>query len=205
MARQVEDAGLSRLHIVDLDGAKSGRVVNLPVLKAICESTHLFVDFGGGIASDDDAAAVLEAGAAQMSIGSLAVHKRDLFVTWLEKYGSQRVILAADVKNGKVAVNGWLTDSGINIEDLIERYAQQGLIHVLCTDIARDGELCGPALWLYERLIQRFPAMKFIASGGVSALKDIEAARDVGVAGRVLGKAIYEQRIALTDLKELEC
>ena len=200
MAQQFEDLGLHRLHVVDLDGAKSKHVVNLAALKAITTHTSLIVDFGGGIKSDDDLERAFEAGASMVTIGSLAVTEPERYLRWLEKYGAERLILGADVRDGKVSINGWKEDSDVQLEDFLERYMQAGTQNVLCTEISRDGTLEGPAIELYRSIMKRYPKCHLIASGGVGSTEDIAALEQAGIPAVVFGKAYYEGRI---DLKEL--
>lgn len=205
MARAVEAAGLKRLHMVDLDGARRGKVVNQHTLQAVCACTSLAVDFGGGIASDEDAGSVFECGASQLVCGSVAVKNRALFENWLRNFGAERVILAADVKDGRIAMSGWLAVSDMGLEDFLLGYAAAGIRHVLCTDIRRDGALTGPAFDLYRSVVAEFPGIKLIASGGVNSLDDIRRLNDIGVHGVVIGKALYEGRLSLAELAELSC
>ena len=202
MAVHFEELGFKRLHLVDLDGAKSRHVVNLPVLRRICEATSLTVDFGGGVKTDEDIRLVLEAGAAMVTAGSIAVTKPALFMQWLEQYGPERMILGADVRQGKVSINGWLEDSQESLPDFLNRYIQAGTRYVLCTEISRDGTLGGPAIDLYSSVMQAHPQCHLIASGGVSCLQDILDLQQAGIPAVVFGKAIYEGRIDLQELLE---
>ena len=200
VARQFEDVGLKRLHLVDLDGAKAGAVKNWKVLEAIAGKTSLVVDFGGGIKQEEDLDIVFNSGAAFATIGSLAVKNEKIFVQWLKEYGADKFLLGADVKDEKIAVGGWLETTGIWIYDFIERYIQHGVQQVFCTDVSKDGLLQGPSTDLYKEILDRFPDLYFIASGGVSSTKDLEALQKAGCKGVIVGKAIYEGRIQLEDL-----
>lgn len=201
MARRFEDMGFTRLHLVDLDGAKSRHVVNDHVLKAITRATKLIVDFGGGVKTDDDMSRVLDAGAEMVTCGSIAVTQPDTVLGWMERYGAEHLILGADVKDGKISINGWQEDSAHELMPFLQRYLDAGMMHVLCTDISRDGMLQGPSIELYKQVMQRFPSMHLIASGGVSCLDDIIRLDEAGIPAVVFGKALYEGRITLKDLK----
>lgn len=203
VARMFEDSGLRHLHLVDLDGAKAKHIVNAKVLETIAQHTSLTIDFGGGIRTDADIDAALAAGAAQVNVGSAAVSDRTLFLHWLAKYGPERIILSADVRGENVAVSGWQEGTAVNVFDLIADYHAHGLLYVVCTDISKDGLLQGSSIGLYERLIKRFPALRLIASGGVTALDELTKLKALGLDGAIIGKAIYEQRITLPQLKEL--
>lgn len=200
VARRFEDLGFKRLHVVDLDGAKSKHVVNERVLKAITDATNLVVDFGGGIKTDDDIHKALDNGASMVTVGSVAVTQPELFTRWLNEYGADKMILGADVKNGKISINGWLEESDSSLLDFLQLYIDKGVRNVLCTDISKDGMLAGPAIDLYKQVMARFPDIHIIASGGVSSIADIEALQEAGIPAVVFGKAIYEGKI---DLKEL--
>lgn len=203
-AKQFEDAGLSRLHLVDLDGAKAGSVKNWKVLETIASKTELSIDFGGGIKTANDVNIVLESGANWATVGSIAVKDEILFVQWIENYGAARFMLGADVKNEKIAVGGWLETTDIWIYDFIRKYMSHGINNIFCTDVSKDGLLQGPAIGLYKNIIQEFPSLHFIASGGVSSLKDLEELAAIGCNGAIIGKAIYENRISLQDLKKFQ-
>ena len=200
MARQFEDMGFRRLHVVDLDGAKSKHVVNINTLHAITKATKLTVDFGGGVKTDEDLEKAFEAGASLVTAGSIAISQPELYLEWLERYGAGRLILGADVREGKVSINGWLEDSDVRLTNYLERYMAAGTRNVLCTEISRDGMLSGPALPLYRDIMKRYPQCHLIASGGVSCIDDIRQLEASGIPAVVFGKAIYEGRI---DLKEL--
>lgn len=200
MAKDFEQHGFERLHLVDLDGAKAGKVINLPVLEAICSNTGLKVDFGGGIKTDQDLEKVLSAGADQVTIGSLAVKDPVKVKEWITRYGAGKIILGADVKDQMIAVSGWLETSTLELFDFIDSYYSQGIRHVLCTDISKDGMLQGPAFGLYNEIMKNYPDLQLIASGGVSGIEDVRKLKEAGIPAVVIGKAIYEGRI---DLKEL--
>lgn len=203
MARRFEDMGFTRLHLVDLDGAKSRHVVNDHVLKAITRATKLIVDFGGGVKTDEDMSRVLDAGAEMVTCGSIAVTQPDTVLGWMERYGAEHLILGADVKDGKISINGWLEDSAYELMPFLQRYLDAGMMHVLCTDISRDGMLQGPATTLYGSIMQAFPHCRLIASGGVSCIEDILQLDKAGVPAVVFGKAIYEGKINMKELAEM--
>lgn len=203
MARRFEDMGFTRLHLVDLDGAKSRHVVNDHVLKAITRATKLIVDFGGGVKTDDDMSRVLDAGAEMVTCGSIAVTQPDTVLGWMERYGAEHLILGADVKDGKISINGWLEDSAYELMPFLQRYLDAGMMHVLCTDISRDGMLQGPATVLYSSIMKAFPHCRLIASGGVSCIEDILQLDKAGVPAVVFGKAIYEGKINMNELAEM--
>ena len=203
MARRFEDMGFTRLHLVDLDGAKSRHVVNDHVLKAITRATKLIVDFGGGVKTDDDMSRVLDAGAEMVTCGSIAVTQPDTVLGWMERYGAEHLILGADVKDGKISINGWQEDSAYELMPFLQRYLDAGMMHVLCTDISRDGMLQGPATVLYGNIMKAFPHCRLIASGGVSCIEDILQLDKAGVPAVVFGKAIYEGKINMKELAEM--
>jgi phosphoribosylformimino-5-aminoimidazole carboxamide ribotide isomerase len=200
-ALQFEDAELTRLHLVDLDGAKAGAIKNWKVLETIAGKTKLVIDFGGGIKTEEDVRIVLECGATYATVGSIAVKDETAFTTWLEKFGAQKFILGADVKDEKIAVGGWLETTDIWIYDFIEKYVNKGVQQIFCTDVNKDGKLEGPSIDLYKNIINKFPDLHFIASGGVSSIEDVDALQEVGCKGVIIGKAIYENRISLQELK----
>ena len=200
MALRFEELGFQRLHLVDLDGAKSKHVVNDNILREICQRTQLKVDFGGGIKTEDDLKRVFDAGATLATVGSIAVTQPDLYFQWLERYGAEHLILGADVRNGNISINGWLNASDTGVFDLIAQYEAAGNQNVLCTEISRDGMLQGPATDLYKSIMERHPQCHLIASGGVSSIEDIEALDKAGIPAVVFGKAIYEGKIDLTKL-----
>jgi len=199
-AKMFEDAGLKRLHIVDLDGAKCGKVTNLKVLETIAANTNLTIDFGGGIKTDEDIKAVFDAGAKMASIGSIAVKNQEKFFAWLEKYGGKKILLGADVKGKKLAINGWQTATEIEILPFLREYFAKGVMQTFVTDISKDGLLEGSANELYAEILREIPPLKLIASGGVSKIEDIETLEKIGCSGVIVGKAIYEGRIQLKDL-----
>lgn len=201
VAMQFADAGLERLHLVDLDGARAGSVKNWKVLEAIAGRTSLAVDFGGGIKSSKDVQIVLECGAQWATVGSVAAKEPVLFSDWLRIFGADRFFLGADVRDEKITVSGWAEQTEIDVFDFIRKYVDQGLRQVFCTDVQRDGALAGPSLALYERIIKEFPDLHFVASGGVSSIDDLHALRDAGCRGVIIGKAIYEGRISLAQLQ----
>jgi phosphoribosylformimino-5-aminoimidazole carboxamide ribotide isomerase len=203
VAKAFEGAGLKRLHLVDLDGAKEGTVKNWVVLQQIAANTTLSIDFGGGIKQDKDLKIVFESGAAYATVGSLAVKQRDVFVSWLKDYGADKFLLGADVKSEKIAVAGWLETTEIGIFDFLKDYVGEGIQQVFCTDVSKDGKLEGPSIDLYQKIIEKFPALWFIASGGVSSMEDLHALKAIGCSGAIVGKAIYEGRIQLNELKYL--
>jgi phosphoribosylformimino-5-aminoimidazole carboxamide ribotide isomerase len=201
-AKQFEDAELTRLHLVDLDGAKAGAIKNWKVLEKIAGKTKLVIDFGGGIKTEDDVRIVLECGAAYSTVGSIAVKDEETFTSWFEIFGADKFILGADVKDEKIAVTGWLETTNIWIYDFIEKYISKGVQQIFCTDVSKDGKLEGPSTDLYKNIITKFPALHFIASGGVSSIKDVDELQEIGCKGVIIGKAIYENRISLLELKQ---
>lgn len=201
VARQFVDMGFKRLHVVDLDGAKSRHVVNMAALEAITKTCPtLEVDFGGGIKSDEDIRKAFEHGAAMVTIGSVAVTQPDLFVTWLNTYGADKLILGADVRDGMVSINGWKEESNLDLLSFLEDYVGKGVKKVLCTDISRDGMMRGPAIELYRKVLKAYPSLRLIASGGVSGNEDIERLDAAGIPAVVFGKAFYEGKIDITRL-----
>lgn len=200
VAKQFESLGFRRLHVVDLDGAKSKHIVNVDVLKAITSATNLIVDFGGGIKTDNDIELAFANGASLVTIGSIAVTQPELFASWLEKYGADRIILGADVRNGKISINGWKEDSAEDLLPFLKYYINKGVINVLCTEISKDGMLEGPATDLYKEVMAEYPNLNLIASGGISSNEDIKELNRHGIPSVVFGKAIYEGKI---DMKEL--
>jgi phosphoribosylformimino-5-aminoimidazole carboxamide ribotide isomerase len=200
VAKEFEQLGFRRLHIVDLDGAKSKHIVNDAVLRSITTETKLIVDFGGGIKTEKDIEKAFEAGASMVTVGSIAVTKPALFIQWLDKYGADKMILGADVRNGMISINGWKEDSEEELLPFLKKYIDAGVKNVLCTEISKDGTLQGPAVTLYKEVMKAYPQLHLIASGGVSQKEDIEELEREGIPAVVFGKAIYEGRI---DLKEL--
>jgi len=200
VAKEFEQIGYRRLHVVDLDGAKSKHIVNEAVLKGITKETNLIVDFGGGIKTDEDIEKAFDAGASMVTIGSIAVTHPDLFLGWLDKYGAERMILGADVRHGKISINGWKEDSSEDLLPFLKKYVDAGVRNVLCTEISKDGTLAGPAIGLYSQIMEAYPELHLIASGGVSSKEDIMALNEAGIPSVVFGKAIYEGRINLKEL-----
>ena len=200
VAAEFEKLGFKRLHVVDLDGAKSKHIVNKEALQDITTETQLTVDFGGGIKTDDDIEKAFRHGASMVTVGSIAVTNPELFISWLEKYGAERMILGADVRNGMISINGWKEDSAEPLLPFLKRYIDAGVKYVLCTEISKYGTLQGPAIDLYRQIMETYPQLHLIASGGVSSLDDIKALDASGIPAVVFGKAIYEGRI---DMKEL--
>jgi phosphoribosylformimino-5-aminoimidazole carboxamide ribotide isomerase len=200
VAKAFEGAGLNRLHLVDLDGAKSGKVTNWKVLENIAGKTNLVIDFGGGIKELSDLDVVFSAGSRYATIGSIAVKSPALFINWLNLFGADKFLLGADVKDEKIAVAGWLETTDLNIYDFLRNYIQQGIQQVFCTDVSKDGKLEGPSVALYKNILTEFPGLQFIASGGVSSMDDLHQLAEIGCSGAIVGKAIYEQRISLVEL-----
>lgn len=200
VAKQFEGAGLKRLHLVDLDGAKEKRVINWKVLELIASQTSLHVDFGGGVQSDDDLRVVFECGAKQVTGGSVAVKQPDLMERWLSRHGADKIILGADAKNEKIAVSGWEEGTDVWVYDFVEKWVEKGAKYVISTDVAKDGLLQGPSFDLYRNLQDRFPWLNIIASGGVSGMQDIERLADMNIFGVIVGKAIYEGHVTLAEL-----
>lgn len=200
IARRIEQLGFKRLHVVDLDGAKSRHIVNVATLRAITSETGLTVDFGGGIKTDDDIEKAFDAGAAMVTVGSVAITDRELFAGWLDKYGAGRMILGADVRCGKISINGWKEDSAEDLLPFLKYYIEKGVRNVLCTEISKDGTLTGPATDLYKEIMAAYPQINLIASGGVSCIGDIMQLDAAGIPSVVFGKAIYEGKIDLTEL-----
>ena len=199
-AKEFEQLGFRRLHVVDLDGAKSKHIVNDRVLRAITSETRLTVDFGGGIKTDEDIEKAFEAGAAMVTAGSIAVTQPELFIDWLDRYGAERMILGADVRNGKVSINGWKEDSQEDLLPFLQHYVDAGVRHVLCSEISKDGTLEGPAIALYRDIMAHYPALHLIASGGVSSSNDIQQLDEAGIPAVVFGKAWYEGKIDINEL-----
>lgn len=200
VAQEMEMLGFKRLHVVDLDGARSKHVVNLDVLQRITTETQLIVDFGGGVKSDNDLEAVLEAGAEMVTVGSIAVTEPERVQQWLTTYGTEHIVLGADVRDGFISINGWKKESTLTLMSFLDHYMHLGVRHVLCTDISRDGMLQGPSILLYREIMQAHPDCQLIASGGVSCIEDIRQLNEAGVPAVVFGKAIYEGRIDLQQL-----
>ncbi len=202
VAKMFEDAGIERLHLVDLDGARAKHIVNYKVLETIAGKTRLTIDFGGGLKSDDDLRIAFECGAQMVTGGSIAVRNRQTFIHWIEKYGPGKIILGADAKDKKIAVSGWQEVSELPILDFIESYTKEGIQKVISTDISRDGMLSGPSTDLYQEILEKFPKLELIASGGISSMDDIYRLNEMGVPGIITGKAIYENRITLAEIRK---
>lgn len=200
VAKAFEDVGIRRLHLVDLDGAKAHHIVNYKVLENIATHTSLEIDFGGGLKSDEDLRIAFECGAKMVTGGSIAVKSPELFEKWLQEYGGERIILGSDVKDEKIAINGWQDKTNIDIWSFLADYQAKGVRKTICTDIAFDGMLAGPSIALYRKIIERFPDLYLIASGGVSGMDDIHCLQEAGLPAVIFGKAIYEGRISLQEL-----
>ena len=200
VAKMFEGVGVRRLHLVDLDGAKAQHIVNYKVLESIATSTSLVVDFGGGLKSDEDLRIAFECGASMVTGGSIAVKNPEVFRSWIEKFGSEKIILGADVKDEKIAVGGWLETTKAELLPFVKDYRQAGIDKVICTDISKDGMLQGPSVELYEKILAEIPDLYLIASGGVSSMADIERLQEANVPAVITGKAIYEGKIKMEDL-----
>lgn len=201
VAKMFEDAGVQRLHLVDLDGAKAHRIINHKVLENIAAHTNLIIDFGGGLKSDEDLRIAFESGAQMVTGGSIAVKQPETFNSWISKFGGDKIILGADVKDGKIAVGGWIETTDLELMPFVENYMTQGVKKVICTDISKDGMLQGPSTDLYVKMLQQQPELYLIASGGVSSIDDIVKLEEANVPSVIFGKAIYEGRIQLKDLR----
>jgi phosphoribosylformimino-5-aminoimidazole carboxamide ribotide isomerase len=201
VAMEFEDAGIKRLHLVDLDGAKAKKVINWKVLERIASKTKLHIDFGGGVQSDDDLKVVFESGAMQVTGGSIAVKQPEVFENWLAVYGGDKIILGADAKKEKVAVSGWEEGTEIWVYDFVEKWVEKGVKYTISTDVAKDGLLQGPSFDLYKNMQDKCPDLNIIASGGISGLEDVEKLAEMNIYGVIIGKAIYENRISLADLQ----
>ena len=200
VAQSFEDAGLTRLHMVDLDGARDSRPANLRVLEAVSSRTELTIDYGGGLATREDVESAFSAGAAAVSIGSAAVRSPESFLKWVERFGAERFLLGADVRGGKIAIDGWATSTELPVVDLLRDYLNKGVRRAFVTDVAKDGLLAGPSTHLYEGILSALPNLELIASGGVSDIRDIGKLENIGCRGVIVGKAIYEGRISLDAL-----
>ena len=200
VAKAFEGIGLMRLHLVDLDGAKAGEVVNWKILEKIANQTQLKIDFGGGIKKETTLKTVFDTGASYATIGSLAVNNRLVFEEWIERFGADAFMLGADVFEEKIAIGGWIEKTDIDVYEFIQSYMSKGITQVFCTDIQKDGKLAGPSINLYKNIIEQFPKLQLIASGGVSSLEDLKELRTIGCSGTIVGKAIYENRITLKEL-----
>jgi len=202
VALSFQDAGIQRLHLVDLDGAREKRIINHKVLETLASQTSLSIDFGGGLQSDDDLRIAFESGATQVTGGSIAVKAPDVFLGWLEKFGSERIILGADARDEKIAVSGWQETTAISIFDFLEDYVSKGVKYTISTDVAKDGLLQGPSTGLYRKMSEKFPKLFVIASGGISVMQDILDLDALNIYGVIVGKAIYENRISLKEIEQ---
>ena len=200
VAKQFADAGLQRVHIVDLDGAKAGKIINLAVLEAIASATNLVIDFGGGIKNINDVGSIFNAGASIATIGSLAVKRPELLEEWLMEFGAGKFLIGADVLEGKIKISGWLEDGGIDIFSFIGKMIGLGVTNIFCTDISKDGAMKGPSVDLYKQIMDQHPEINLIASGGVTTIDDVEELKAIGCSGAIIGKAIYEGNISLQQL-----
>ena len=202
VAKMFEGAGIKRLHLVDLDGAKQKKIINQKVLQSIASTTQLQIDFGGGVQSDHDIQLAFDSGARQVTGGSIAVKDPELFEGWLQKYGPEKIILGADVLNRKIAISGWQEDSSWDLDDLLKKYISKSIKYVISTDVSKDGVLAGPAVSLYEDMSKKFPGLEIIASGGVSSMEDIYELDKLPLHGVIVGKAIYENRISMEEIEK---
>jgi phosphoribosylformimino-5-aminoimidazole carboxamide ribotide isomerase len=203
VAKEFEHAGMKYLHLVDLDGAKAGKVINWKVVEQITHQTSLQVDFGGGIKTDDEIKRLFDSGIKQVNLGSIAVKDQPKVIEWIKKFGADKIILSADVKSEMIAIHGWQEKSALNIYDFIEDYIKHGISYVTCTDISTDGTLQGPNINLYSGLLKRFPSIKLVASGGVGSMQDLVALKKLEVDGVIVGKAIYEGKVEIAQLSIL--
>lgn len=203
VAKQFEAAGMQRLHVVDLDGAKAGKIVNIKVLENIAAATSLQIDFGGGVKKIGDVENILNAGAAMVTIGSIAVKHPEVVEEWLMEFGADRFFIGADVLDEKIKISGWLEDGGINIFSFVGQMISLGTTNIFCTDISKDGVMEGPSIELYKKIMEQHPEIKLVASGGVSNLNDVKELQAIGCAGAIIGKAIYEGLVTLEDLAQL--
>jgi len=199
VAQEFEAAGITRLHLVDLDGAKAQHIVNHKVLEQIATHTKLQIDFGGGLKSHEDVRIAFESGASQITGGTIAVKNRAMFLEWLEHYGSEKIILGADVRNAQIAVGGWQEQTSLDLFDFLQFFIGKGIQYVICTDISKDGMMQGPAFELYQQILTQFPQLKLIASGGVSNQDDIDQLEQMDLYGVIVGKAIYEGKVKLSS------
>ena len=202
VAKEFEAHGIEYLHLVDLDGAKSSRIVNHKILEQIATQTSLKIDFGGGLKADADLKIAFESGANQITGGSIAVKNREVFEQWISTFGADKIILGADANNEKVAVSGWLEESNEDLVPFIQNYQSKGIEYVICTDIAKDGMLEGPSFDLYAKILTQAKGLKLIASGGISTFDELPKLAEIGCEGTIIGKAIYEGRISLKQLEE---
>lgn len=202
VARQFEASGIKYLHLVDLDGAKAGKIINFDVLESITKGTNLIVDFGGGLRTDEDLRIAFESGASQITGGSIAIKNPEEFEGWLQKFGTNKIILGADCKNRKIATSGWLDTSEMDVIKFIKNYESKGISQVICTDISKDGMLAGPSIELYKEILSE-STVSLIASGGVTSLEDLEQLKTIGCAGAIIGKALYENKLSLNQIESL--
>ncbi|SHF28085.1 1-(5-phosphoribosyl)-5-[(5-phosphoribosylamino)methylideneamino] imidazole-4-carboxamide isomerase [Mariniphaga anaerophila] len=202
VARMFEGAGIHRLHLVDLDGAKAKHIVNYKVLEQIASKTSLVIDFGGGLKSDKDLEIAFNSGAAMVTGGSIAVKEPEVFLQWLKQYGSEKIILGADAKDGKIAVSGWQESTELSVIDFISTFHEKGIRKVISTDISRDGMLSGPAFDLYAEIMENFPDVEIVASGGIASMDDIFKLAEANVPGVITGKAIYEGKLSLQEIEK---
>ncbi|MEQ6124068.1 1-(5-phosphoribosyl)-5-[(5-phosphoribosylamino)methylideneamino]imidazole-4-carboxamide isomerase [Pseudotenacibaculum sp. MALMAid0570] len=202
VAKEFEEYGIQYLHVVDLDGAKASHIINYKTLEAIATKTNLKIDFGGGLKSDEDLRIAFESGADQITGGSIAVKKPEVFESWIKKYGSNRIILGADCKDKKIAVSGWQEESDLTVIPFIQNYQKKGVSYAICTDISKDGMLKGPSFELYQRVLNDVPKINLIASGGISTFDELPRLQELGCEGVIIGKAIYENRISLQQLEK---
>ena len=205
VAKRFEDAGVTHLHLVDLDGARQKKIVNWPVLELIASKTNLRIDFGGGIQSEKDLQMAFDCGAQQITAGSIAVREEDIVLQWLENYGSEKIILGADSKEGKIAISGWAEVTDLDLHRFLSKYVDRGIRYSICTDVAKDGMLQGTNLNMYRMIKQKLPQLFLIASGGVTQLDEINSLDQIGVNGVIIGKALYEGKIELDQLKDYLC
>ncbi len=202
IAKQYEAHGIEHLHLVDLDGAKASHIVNHKVLETIATKTTLKIDFGGGLKTDEDLRIAFESGAGQITGGSIAVKQPEVFKSWLSKFGADKIILGADAHNEKIAISGWLEESDEELIPFVEKYLNEGVSYVICTDIAKDGMLEGPSFELYQKMLERLKGVKLIASGGISKFEELPKLAELGCEGTIIGKAIYEHKISLKQLED---
>lgn len=205
VAKMFEQAGIKRLHMVDLDGAKQNHIINATTLDRIARGTRLQIDFGGGLKSDEDLQIAFSCGAQQITAGSIAVKNKDQVIKWLEKFGVDKIILGADVTNEKIAVSGWQEQTEIDLMNFLKEYIGYGIKTIICTDIARDGMLTGPSFDLYKKIQDKFPELEIIASGGIGIINDVNELNEMQISGVIIGKAIYEDKISLEELKPFLC
>ena len=200
VAKKFEDAGIKKIHLIDLDGTKKGKVVNYDALGLICGHTDLHVDFGGGVITDGDMMKVFEYGAKTVTVGSLAIKNKSLFSSWIISYGRQKITLSADAKEGKIQIRGWQTNTETDLMEHIDYYYNRSILYVKCSDVTKDGLLAGPAFDIYQQIIAKFPGIKLLASGGISSIDDIKKLEDIGVYGAIIGRAYYENKISIKEI-----